>query len=327
MDKTSLPVDIATVAPGPVINQKRYWVGAGLVLVSAFCFALKGIFIKAAYQFGIDTISLLTLRMVFAMPFYGLILLNLSRLTAIRQQTTPGTTPATLPLWQWLAIAGCGITGYYFASYFNFLGLVYITAGLERILLFTYPTFVLFLNATFMRRRISRLQWLALGLTYGGILIAFVGNIGTTRQENLFLGAFWVILSGLVYAVYLVGSDKLIAGVGSQRFTCYAMLAATVPTVVHCAVQNGLTISHFPASVYALAFGMAVVSTVIPTLLIAEGVRRVGSGNASIINSIGPVFTIVLATTLLHEVFSVWQIVGTALVLSGVFLIGWRGKK
>lgn len=327
MNNTTAPVNIATTAPGPAVAQQRYWVGAGLVLVSAFCFALKGIFIKTAYQFGIDTISLLTLRMLFALPFYVLILLNLGRVSAIQQRHKPVSVSHKLTFRQWLAVAGCGITGYYFASYFNFLGLVYITAGLERILLFTYPTFVLFLNATFMRRRITRLQWLALGLTYTGILVAFAGNIQSTQQQNVFWGAFWVILSGLVYAVYLVGSDKLIAQVGSQRFTCYAMLAATVPTILHCAVQNGLNLSHFPAPVYGLAFGMAVVSTVIPTLLVAEGIRRVGSGNASIINSIGPVFTILLATTLLHEVFSVWQILGTMLVLGGVFLIGWRGKK
>ena len=327
MDNATLAVDAPSIAPNHPDNQTRYWVGAGLVLLSAFCFALKGIFIKAAYQFGIDTISLLTLRMLFSMSFYVLILLNLKRLAAVQHKTSLVETPVPLTPRQWFGLAGCGITGYYFASYFNFLGLVYITAGLERILLFTYPTFVLFLNATVLHRRITRLQWLALGLTYAGILIAFMGNIESTRQQNLFLGAFWVILSGLVYAVYLVGSDKLIARVGSQRFTCYAMLAATVPTVVHCALQNGLNISHFPMQVYGLAFGMAVISTVVPTLLIAEGIRRVGSGNASIINSIGPVFTILLATTLLHEVFSVWQFLGTALVLGGVFLIGWWGKK
>lgn len=289
-----------------------------MVFLAAFCFATKGILIKLAYQYPIDSISLLTLRMVFALPFYVGILANVARRShAIH-----------LSVGQWSLLAFLGITGYYFASFFNFLGLVYITASLERILLFVYPTFVLLLNAIGFGRRVTRLQVAALLLTYSGIFLAFWGNIETAHQKNLMLGAFWVVLSGLVYAVYLVGSDRMIALVGAQRYTCYAMIAATVPTVLHCALQNGLSsLTHFPMPVYGLAFGMAIFVTVIPTLLIAEGIKRVGSGNASIIASIGPIFTIFLSTFVLHEVISVEQVIGTFLVLGGVFLIGWRGKQ
>ena len=209
--------------------MSRFWVGFILVFLSAFCFACKGILIKLAYQYHIDSISLLTLRMLFALPFYVGIALYVARQRATHLEST-----VKLTLRQWLTLALLGITGYYFASFFNFLGLVYVTASLERILLFTYPTFVLLLNAFGYGRRVSRLQMLALLLTYAGILIAFVGNIDHTRQGNVALGAFWVILSGLVYAIYLVGSDRMIARIGPQRFTCYAMMAATVPTVLHC---------------------------------------------------------------------------------------------
>lgn len=298
-------------------SHTRYWLGAFLVVLAAFCFATKGILIKLAYQYPIDSISLLTLRMLFALPFYVGITLRLGR----------REPPVSLTPIQWATLFLLGVTGYYAASLFDFLGLVYITASLERILLFTYPTFVLLLNAIGFGRRVSPLQLLALGLTYAGILLAFAGNIDTTAQKNVMLGASWVISSGLVYAVYLVGSDRMIARVGSQRFTCYAMMAATVPTVLHCAWQNGLHLSSYPMPVYALGLGMGVFVTVIPTLMIAEGIRRVGSGNASIIGSVGPVFTLVLSATVLNETISGRQIIGTLFVLAGVFLIGWRGNR
>jgi drug/metabolite transporter (DMT)-like permease len=146
-------------------------------------------------------------------------------------------------------------------------------------------------------------------------------------QTNVWLGTFWVVLSGLVYAVYLVGSDSMIARLGAQRYTCYAMLAATIPTVTHHAIANGLRLSNFPLPVYGIGLSMALVNTVIPTFLIAEGIKRVGSGNTSIIGSIGPIFTILLASSVLGEQVSIWQLIGTVLVLGGVFLIGWKGKR
>jgi drug/metabolite transporter (DMT)-like permease len=296
--------------------RSRYWLGAFLVFLAAFCFATKGILIKLAYQYPIDAISLLTLRMLFALPFYVIIAINLAR----------KYPPVQLTLRQWIMLAMLGITGYYFASFFNFLGLVYITASLERILLFVYPTFVLLMNAVGFGRRVTRLQLLALLLTYAGILLAFWGNVESSVQKDVAVGAFWVILSGLVYAVYLVGSDRIIARTGSQRFTCYAMMAATVPTVLHCVIQNGVHLGTYPVSVYMLGLAMGIFVTVIPTFMIAEGIKRIGSGNASIIASVGPIFTIILSTTVLHETISSAQVVGTFLVLAGVFLIGWRGK-
>ncbi|GAB3640297.1 DMT family transporter [Spirosoma arcticum] len=299
------------------IIRSRYWIGTFLVFLAAFCFATKGILIKLAYAYPIDSISLLTLRMLFALPFYVGIALNLAR----------QGPPMHLTAKQWTTLFVLGITGYYAASFFDFLGLIYITASLERVLLFTYPTFVLLLNAIGFGRRVSRLQLLALGLTYAGILFAFVGNIDATVQRNVVLGAFWVVLSGLVYAIYLVGSDRMIARVGSQRFTCYAMMAATVPTVLHCAIQNGLQLGNYPMPVYALGLSMGVFVTVVPTLLLAEGIKHVGSGNASIIGSVGPVFTIILSATVLNETVSWKQIIGTLFVLAGVLLIGWRGNR
>ncbi|ARK13521.2 DMT family transporter [Fibrella sp. ES10-3-2-2] len=296
----------------------RYWIGAVCVFVAAFCFALKGVMIKLAYHYGVDALSLLTLRMLFALPFYAGTLFWLS-------QRLP---PAPMTPKHWGLVAILGVTGYYAASYFNFLGLVYIDASLERILLFTYPTFVLLMNVFLLKNRVTMLQWMALALTYSGIMLAFLPHLtGGSPPKAVWLGTFWVVLSGLVYAVYLVGSDPMIARLGSQRYTCYAMLAATVPTVLHRVLIKGGDLSIFLTPVYIIGFAMALLNTVIPTFLIAEGIKRVGSGNTSIIGSIGPVFTIVLASVLLNEHISIYQLVGTAFVLAGVLLIGWKGSK
>ncbi|WP_234736228.1 DMT family transporter [Tellurirhabdus bombi] len=298
-------------------TQVRYWTGALLVFLAAFCFALKGVLIKIAYQYHIDSISLLTLRMLFALPFYIGIVFRLST----------KLPPVQLSMRSWIWIALLGVAGYYIASFLNFWGLEYITASLERILLFVYPTFVLLLGVIFFRRRVSWLQAIAVFLTYSGIFQAFVPYLDATEQRGVFLGAGLIILSGLAYAIYLVGSDTMIAKVGTQRYTCYAMIAATFFVLLHCALANGLSLFRYPAPVYWLSFLMAIVVTVIPTFMMTEGIKRVGSGNASIIASIGPIFTIVLATSLLNESISMHQLVGTLLVLVGVFLIGWKGKK
>lgn len=299
------------------MNRYIYWIGALMVLVSAFCFALKGIFIKMAYQYGIDSISLLTLRMVFSAPVYVVV----AGYWAF-QNPNAKFTPQ-----QWGWVIGLGIVGYYVSSFFNFLGFQYITAGLERVLLFTYPTFVLIINALLRHKAITRLQLGALALTYTGILIAFFENFNSTEHQNLPLGSFWVILSGLTYAFYLVGTDSVLGQVNVQKFTSFAMLSATVVTVGHCFWTNGLQIWHYPADVYWITIGMAIFSTAIPTFLLAAGLKRVGASNTSILNSIGPIFTIMLATTVLGENISLLQIFGTLLVLFGVFLIGWKGRK
>jgi drug/metabolite transporter (DMT)-like permease len=127
--------------------------------------------------------------------------------------------------------------------------------------------------------------------------------------------------------VDLVGSDRMIARIGSLRFVCYAMIAATVPTLIHCAVADGVSIFRHPMPVYGIGLPMAVVSMLIPSFMMAEGIPRVGSGNTSIIDGIGPVFTIFLATAILGEAFPAVQLLGTVLVLAGVFLVSWKSRK
>ncbi|MBC7891624.1 MAG: EamA family transporter, partial [Sphingobacteriaceae bacterium] len=191
-----------------------------------------------------------------------------------------------------------------------------------------YPTIVLGVSALLFGHRIRSVQVVALVLTYAGIALAFLDDIDPALQTNLPLGAALIFGSALAYALYLVGSGELIPRVGSGRFTCYAMLAATGGTFVHFLVARPLALlTHLPNEVYALSGWIAIISTVLPTFLTAEGIRLIGSGNTSIVSSAGPVITIGLGYWLLGETVGLWQGLGTLLVLTGVLLIGLKGKK
>jgi drug/metabolite transporter (DMT)-like permease len=299
-------------------KRSNYWLGAGLVFGAAFGFALKGIFIKSAYEYGIDTISLLSLRFLFSVPFYIFVLFQ----KRIQEESQSHVTIII-----WIKLFVVGFVGYYVSAYFNFLGLNYITASLERILLFVYPTFVLILREILHKKEITRLQWLALGISYLGITLAFLKNFDAHQQKDIGLGALWVIFSGFTYAFYLINSDDLIAKLGTTRFTSWVIISALFPTLIHCYIENGLDIFKFPIPVYFISLTMAFFSTVLPTFMLSEGIKQVGSGNASIIASIGPIFTIFFASAFLGENIWLEQIIGTIFVLFGVFLISLKGEK
>jgi drug/metabolite transporter (DMT)-like permease len=289
-----------------------------MVFLGACGFSAKAVLVKIAYrEFPIDSVSLLALRMLFSVPFY----LVIAAVLAKRSE------PVRLRRREWAAVAGVGITGYYLASFLDFWGLRYVTASVERLILFIYPTLVVVISALFFRKRITYLQVAALVLTYLGMAVAFADDLAAGGSPSLAAGAILIFFSALTYALYLIGSGELIPRVGSLRFTCYAMLASSVATFLHCAVVNGFDLFHFPARVYGLGFWMAIGSTVIPTFLVSEGIRRIGSGNAAIIGSVGPMITIVLAYVWLGETVGLLQLLGTLLVLAGVLLITWRGSK
>ncbi len=299
-------------------TQARYGLGAVLVLLGAAGFSAKAVLIRMAYHYPVDSLTLLTLRMIFSMPFYVFIAYRLSRQTDY----------VRLSPRQLLPVVGLGLLGYYVASLLDFLGLQFVTASVERLILFVYPTIVLGVSALLFGHRIRAVQVLALVLTYAGIALAFLDDIDPALQTNLPLGAALIFGSALAYALYLVGSGELIPRVGSGRFTCYAMLAAAGGTFLHFLVTRPLALlTHLPAGVYALGGWIAIISTVLPTFLTAEGIRLIGSGNTSIVSSAGPVITIGLGYWLLGETVGLWQGLGTLLVLAGVLLIGLKGKK
>ena len=296
---------------------------AGAVLVlGAIMFSCKAIMVKLSLPYGIDPISLLALRMIFAVPAYIGILAFCLCSEQAKQQRKTGMLLRELP-----SVIFFGVLGYYLASYFDFVGLAYIDASLERVILYAYPTLVLLISAIWLKQKVSLHQVIAILFCYAGIFVALRLGKTNVQHENLWLGAGLVFLSALTYAAYLVGSGQLIPRLGVWTFTSCAMIVSAVCVITHfllSAPETGLW-SH-PLPVYGYAFAMAIFSTVIPSFLISIGIKRIGASNAAIFGGIGPISTIVLANLLLDESLTVAQLWGTALVILGVIYISVQMK-
>ena len=299
-----------------MVDRQTRLTGALMVVAAAIAFSGKAVIIKLAYRHGVDAVTLLALRMLFSAPLF----LLLAWWAASRASVQPLSRG---DLW---GVALLGFIGYYLASYFDFLGLQYVTAALERLLLFVHPTFVLLISAVLFKRRITQRDLVAVGLSYLGIGVVF-GHDVATQPGNVVLGSFWVLMSALFYASYLIGSGRLVGRVGSLRFASYAGLVSCAAVVTHYFLaRDPSLIFTQPAEVYGLSFLMAAVSTVLPIVLTSEGIRRIGASHSSIIASIGPVATIFLGAWFLGEAITVLQLVGAALVMAGVLTISLQRK-
>jgi drug/metabolite transporter (DMT)-like permease len=305
-----------TIHEKPGINVSQV-TGAFLVFLSAVCFSSKAVMVKLAYHYQVEAVTLLTLRMFFAVPVFAL--------TAYFSHRSSGAqTPGVLTRKDYCWLVVLGLVGYYLSSLFDFLGLQYITAGLERLILFVYPTLVLLLSALFLAKPIRRYQLLALVLTYAGVLLVLVGDVHAESRANMIKGGLFVFISAFTYAVYLMGSGQLIPKFGTVRFTSYAMTLAALGVFGHYLVAGQQSLLALPMPVYGYSLLMALVATVAPAYLLSAGIQRVGAGNAAIIASIGPISTILLAYLFLGERVSWVQLAGTGIVLAGILLITLR---
>lgn len=292
-----------------------YFIGGIIIcLLGAVCFSTKAIFVKLAYRdTDVDPVSLLALRMLFSLPFF-----IASAIFSFNQSANVRFTRR-----QWISVALVGCCGYYVSSLLDFLGLQYISAGLERLILFIYPTLVLLMLFLIFNVKIKALQWLALLITYSGLFIAFWGEIGfQSENENLYKGALLIFVCAFTYALYIVGSGRLIPNLGAAKFNSYAMSFAALAVLIHFFITSDNSLFGQSYTVYLYSLLMAILSTVIPSYLIAEGIKRIGSDNAAIVGSIGPVSTILQASIFLQEPIHSLQLVGTALILIGVLMIG-----
>ncbi len=287
-----------------------------ITLLGAILFSTKAIIVKLAFgATHTDALTLLTLRMVFALPFYAGVALFVSGKKANVRMTRP----------QWLLVILLGMLGYYVSSLLDFIGLQYVSAGLERLILFLYPSFVVFINAIFFKQRISGVQKWALLLTYLGIGIAYAGELVIdTGRTGLYFGSFLVFLCAITYSMYIVGSGKLIPIVGANKFTAYAMLAATVGIFGHFALAGQGDVLIAGRALWGYGLGLAIFSTVLPSFLISQGLKRIGANNVAIISGIGPISTIAQAHFFLREPIFAAQLGGTVLVVLGVLLLSWR---
>lgn len=289
-----------------------------ITIIGSILFSTKAIIVKVAFaNTSMDALTLLMLRMTFSLPFY---------LGAVWLARREGLSPLTAR--QWLGVIGLGLFGYYLSSLFDFIGLQYVTAGLERLILFLYPTFAVFINAFVFKQPVVRTQKIALTLTYTGIAIAYFGELRIdVGNPHFILGSFLIFLCSITYSVYIVGSGRLIPTVGVTRFTAYAMLASTAGVFTHFAL-SGSSLQLLTKSPSYIWYGLvlAVVATVLPTFMMSHGMKRIGSNNVAIISAVGPVSTIIQAHFILGEKIFPAQIAGTVLVIIGVVLIGWKRK-
>ncbi|MBK6977023.1 MAG: EamA family transporter [Cytophagaceae bacterium] len=218
-------------------------------------------------------------------------------------------------------IALLSLLGYYWASWFDFRGLQYISAGLERIILFSYPTLVIIFSSIFLGKKISRNGVIALVITYLGIaIIALDPKI--LSSKNFALGAGLVLISSVTYALYLTFGGEMIKKYGSINFNTLAMIFSSVYVIIHFKAFTNVAIFELPDGVYLYGLALAIVSTVIPTFLVMEGIKLLGAGLGSIVGSIGPVATVILGYIFLGETLSLQEILGSVLVLIGVLIIG-----
>ncbi len=286
------------------------FLGIICVFTGTFCFASKGILIKLAYQYGITATPLLTLRMLFALPFYAATALWLHK-----QQLTP------LNKGDGWKIAGLGLLSYYASSLLDFMGLQYISAGLERLILYVYPTLVLLMLAYWKKEKITRSTQVALAIAYSGMLLVFVQDLRLTNDWNLtLLGASLVMLSTISFALFVVLAGNMISKVGASRFTSYAMLSACAGVLLHGVTIGDPADLHQPNAVYLLALLLAFFCTVIPSFLMNKGISLIGSGKTAVLGSIGPVITLFLGALVLHEHITLVQLLGAGLVIVGVSL-------
>jgi drug/metabolite transporter (DMT)-like permease len=294
-------------------HRSAFAAGLALAIGGSVLFSAKAVVIKLAYRYGVDATTLIALRMVFSLPFFVAVLIWSSR----------GAQPLSLIDHGRLILVG--LLGYYAASYLDFLGLQYVTAALERLILYLSPTLVVVLSALFLRQRFGRHEWGALALCYGGILLVFWHDVSLEGGQVL-LGSALVFGAAVCYAIYLIISGELVRRLGALRLTAYAMCVSSFAVFAQFVVLNPISALRQPPEVYWLSLLNAVLCTVLPVFATMLAVERIGASRASMASMVGPVSTIALAYLFLDERITIWQLAGTALVLVGIYVLTRAGK-
>jgi drug/metabolite transporter (DMT)-like permease len=318
-DELAQPLDIAPAeAPespaAPPALKAVARSGVLLAALGAIAFSGKAIIVKLGYRYGADAVTLLALRMLVAFPFFLLMGLWAARRATPLSRADLGR------------IGLLGFLGYYLASFLDFAGLAYITATLERLILYLTPTLVALIGWVALGKRVSRRQLVALLVSYAGVALAF-GHDLTLGGSNIALGSALVFGSALAYALYLLGSGELVSRVGAVRLTAYASSVASVLCLLQFILLRPLEALVLPWEVYALSLVNGTLCTVLPVLAVMMAVARIGSALAAQVGMVGPVSTILLSLLLLDEPMGPWQVAGTVLVMAGVFVVSRTGAK
>jgi drug/metabolite transporter (DMT)-like permease len=282
--------------------------GLAIAIAGSILFSAKAIVAKLMYRYQVDAIMVLTLRMMFAFPLFLMIAVWKAR------------TEPLLSHKDHFRILFLGVIGYYLSSLLDFLGLQYISAGLERLILFLTPTFVLLMSFFFYKRNISGAEWGALLLSYLGTIFVFMHDVHT-GGGNVRLGSLLVLAAAVTYALYLLLSGELVQRVGAMRLVAYAMCVSSVACIVQFFILRPAAALVQPMAVYQLSIFNAVFCTVLPVCLTMIAVVRIGAPTAAQAGMVGPVSTLFMGAVILDEPITGIQLAGMTLVLSGIYLL------
>ena len=291
--------------------------GLAMGMLGAIGFSGKAIIVKLAYRHGVDTVTLLMLRMLLALPFFMAMVWW--------TQHRKGSVPVRLSVREWLGVVWLGFCGYYLASLLDFAGLQYVSASLERLILYLYPTLVLLLGILLYGKRASRHQWMGMAVSYVGVVAVFAHEVRLTGAD-VGLGAALVFGSAVSYALYLSYSGEMVRRLGALRLVGLASCVACVLCVGQFVLLRPMSVvAELGAEVWWLSVLNASLCTVLPVVLVMLSIERIGSALASQAGMVGPMSTLVMAALVLDEPLSPWLLLGTALVMSGVFICS-RGQ-
>jgi drug/metabolite transporter (DMT)-like permease len=294
-------------------RQNHQLIAVVLATAGVILFSVKAVFVKKVFQYQVDPISLLLMRMLMSLPFYLVIIMVMF----IRKRKK------IIIKWSYVPqLLTFGFLGYYMSSYLDFTGLQYISASLERLILFVYPTMVVILSALLYKTKISMRQVAGIIVAYFGVFLIYFQRSAMDSHSAVFTGSILILGCAFTYALYLVGSGSLIPQIGSALYTSLVMIVSTLGVILHYYVRGGdPKILSYPKEVYHLSIGLCLISTVLPSLFISEAIKRIGATRVAIIGSIGPVSTILLASIYLGERINAFQWIGSIIVISGVLLV------
>jgi drug/metabolite transporter (DMT)-like permease len=300
-----------SAAAHAVARERPLWPGLALASIGAIGFSGKAIIVKLAYRHGVDAVTLIMYRMLFALPLFMLL------------AWWAGRGKPALTRRDWIVVVGLGFTGYYLASFLDFAGLAYISASFERLILYLNPTLVLALGALLFQRRVTRAQLIALGVSYCGVLLVF-GHELTSLGANAALGAALVFASAISYAVYLVFSGEEVKRLGALRLTGLASTVACLFCIAQFVLLRPMSALAVAPEVIWLSVLNATLCCFAPVLMVMMAIERIGAPIVAQTGMIGPLSTILMGVAILGEPFTPWIAAGTLLVLAGIWLLAKR---
>ncbi|MBB1600260.1 DMT family transporter [Variovorax sp. UMC13] len=289
----------------------------GLILATfgAIAFSGKAIIVKLAYRHNVDAVTLIMFRMLFALPLF------------VAMAWWAGRGKAALTLRDWLGVIGLGFSGYYLSSFLDFAGLAYITASLERLILYLNPTLVLLFGWIVYRRRIVRQQLIGIAISYAGVLLVFGHEVQLGQSSAAAWGTLLVFLSAVSYAVYLVASGEFVKRLGSLRLVGLATSVACVLCIAQFLLLRPIDVAlNVAPEVIWLSVLNATLCTAVPVLSVMMAIERIGAAMAAQTGMVGPLSTILMGVVLLGEPFTAWIAAGTVLVITGIFVFTRTGR-